>query len=789
MDSKKRVERKRFGRTLFGLRKSATDRIVEELEAQVREREEQLNRERSRRQERVGELQARTQELKAQIESKDRTVQQLIATKMELMERPGFEPKLDDEPVEKPRQQRLGDRLVAEGLVTPEQLETAMERQQKFGGRLGDILVELGFTPRERIAPILHQQGSKGRLGDMLVETGAITKDQLDRALEFQRKSGGLLGDILMSMRFIEPEKLYRHIATQYNLGRIGSEYMFAEVNKLPEAMARQYDAVVIHQDDNRYLVAVGHPLTDEAVVAIENVLGMPVQQVLATREEMEYFWKEAYQSELLRESTQKLAEEQPQNSAHITFTKPQLTVIGICAFLVLLSLGLDWLHTLIVINIAVQLFYFAMTLFKFMIIMYGTRDFAQIRFKQEEIDAIDERTLPVYTILVPMYKESEVIPHLLHNIEQLDYPKAKLDVRLLIEQDDIEAQEILQGMKLPPYYTTIVVPHSLPKTKPKACNYGLIRARGEYVVIYDAEDRPDPDQLKKVHAAFMRSPENTACIQAKLNYFNSDQNLLTRWFTHEYSMWFELLLPGVMQLNIPIPLGGTSNHFKMSVLKEINAWDPYNVTEDADLGIRLYKSGYSTAIVDSRTWEEANSRVGNWIRQRSRWIKGYMQTWLVHMRNPVRLWRELGPKGFLGFQVMVLATPMLPLLNPFYWVMLVLWYGWKLAWIPQFFPGLIYYLAAAEFLIGNFLFVFSNVAGVYWVIHDLEKRGDRTFSYGLVKYALLTPIYWVLMSIAAVKAAWQLITKPFYWEKTTHGLAKQNHPAGPGGGVSQGGG
>lgn len=197
------------------------------------------------------------------------------------------------------------------------------------------------------------------------------------------------------------------------------------------------------------------------------------------------------------------------------------------------------------------------MTLFKFMIIMFGTRENAQMRFTKEEIDAIDERSLPVYTILVPMYKESQVIPHLLSNIEQIDYPKAKLDVRLLIEQDDVEAQELLKEMDLPPYYTTIVVPHSLPKTKPKACNYGLIRARGEYVVIYDAEDRPDPDQLKKVHAAFVKNEDNCACIQAKLNYFNSDQNLLTRWFTHEYSMWFELLLPGVMQLDIPIPLGG----------------------------------------------------------------------------------------------------------------------------------------------------------------------------------------------------------------------------------------
>ncbi len=208
----------------------------------------------------------------------------------------------------------------------------------------------------------------------------------------------------------------------------------------------------------------------------------------------------------------------------------------------------------------------------------------------------MDERDLPIYTILVPMYKEAQVIPHLISNLENLDYPKAKLDVRLLIEEDDIETRELLESMDLPFYYTTLIVPDSLPKTKPKACNYGLIRARGEFVVIYDAEDRPDPDQLKKVIATFRKCPEEFACIQAKLNYFNSSQNWLTRWFTQEYSMWFELLLPGIMKLDVPIPLGGTSNHFKLSVLKELNAWDPYNVTEDADLGIRLYKHGYKTA-------------------------------------------------------------------------------------------------------------------------------------------------------------------------------------------------
>ncbi|MEK3750879.1 glycosyltransferase family 2 protein [Paenibacillus sp. FSL E2-8871] len=667
---------------------------------------------------------------------------------------------------------RIGDALLREGLITNEQLQEAIDYQTRFGGRLGDIIMKLEGVDREAIQLFTQQLPSKGRLGEMLVNTGQITQEQLDQALLFQQKSGGILGDILLSFRFIEPDQLYRAIATQNNMGRIGVEFSFEQEHKLPETMARAYNAIILNRHFNRYLVAVSSILSQEQVRELERYLDSPIEQVMATRDEMELFWKEVYVEELMLESTDKLIAEKPEDSAHITFTKRQTIGLLISGVLFVGGLIWDWLWTLIIFNIVVQIGYLLMSVFKYSILIYGAKESAQLRYTEEEIAAIDERALPVYSILVPIYKESNIIPQLIRNIENLDYPRSKLDVRLLIEEDDVEAQELLRTFKPPSYFTVLVVPHSLPKTKPKACNYGLIRARGEYVVIYDAEDRPDPDQLKKVYLAFQASQENVCCIQAKLNYYNSNQNLLTRWFTHEYSMWFELLLPGVMQLDIPIPLGGTSNHFKTDVLKKINAWDPYNVTEDADLGVRLYKEGYKTAIVDSRTWEEATSRAGNWIRQRSRWIKGYMQTWLVHMRNPVQLWRDLGAKGFFGFQAMVLATPMLPLLNPIFWTMLLLWYLAKVEIIPLFFPGPIYYFAAFELFIGNFIFVYSLTVGIYWVTRDLHNKGNKVFSFSLIKYTLLTPIYWVLMSIAAIKAAIQLVTKPFYWEKTTHGHA-----------------
>lgn len=666
---------------------------------------------------------------------------------------------------------RLGDILVERGWLAESNLQKALEYQRNNGGLLGNILVDFGWIEEEKVQQASQTIPRKGKIGEMLLDLGIITEEQLNQVLEFQKKSGGAIGEILLSLGMANSQTLYRLLASQQEIGRIGSQFDVDCQVRIPEELARQLQAIVVRANAQRVVVAVVKLLEPDHVRLLEGVLKGKIEQVLASYEEMERLWSLIYCHELMAISTEELARERPDQSAQTSFTKAQIIFIVVAIVAMMTGISFSWLKTVIVINILIQIMYFLVAMFKFLMIIQGTRKGAQIRITEEEIAAIDERNLPIYTILVPMYKESRVIPTLLENLDRMDYPKHKLDIRLLIEEDDLEAQELLREMELLSYYTTIVVPDSQPKTKPKACNYGLINARGEYVVIYDAEDRPDPDQLKKVHLAFMRSPANCCCIQAKLNYFNSGQNILTRWFTQEYSMWFELLLPGLMQLNIPIPLGGTSNHFKTGHLKKLNAWDPYNVTEDADLGIRLYVAGYTTGIVNSRTWEEANSQTINWIRQRSRWIKGYMQTYLVHMRNPLRFWRQVGARGMLGMQVIVLATPFLPLINPLLWLLVILWYMTHAQIIPQMFPGAIYYMAAAELIIGNFLFVFSHVVGTYWVIEDLHSQENYSLSYRLVKHALLTPVYWLLMSVAAYKAAAQLITKPFYWEKTEHGL------------------
>ena len=671
---------------------------------------------------------------------------------------------------------KLGERLIQANIISSEQLNRAIEYQKLHGGRLGDILVLLGYLSKETLEDFLKSNAKpKLPLGQMLVQNREITEAQLQEAIALQQKSGGRIGDILLFLGHVTPEVLYRYLATQSNLGRVGRRFDQKIVEQLPYELALKHNAIVINSRADACLIAVSEILSNAALNEIQEYLGKPVEQVLATMIEIENYWETVYGRKQSEDSVFKLYEEQPENSAIVTFSKSQrMTLIAVGVFLLLLLI-VNYHTALFVINIFFQTIYAIMTILKLYIVFKGSYRDAQLRFTEEELAAIDETELPVYTILVPVYKEKEVIKHLIQNIQNLDYPQYKLDVCILLEEDDVETIEVVRGMNLPHYFTPMIVPTTQPKTKPKACNYGLIRAKGKYVVIYDAEDRPEPDQLKKVFLSFKKLPPSYVCVQCKLNYFNSDQNALTRMFTQEYSMWFELLLVGILQIRTPVPLGGTSNHFKIDFLKEVGAWNPFNVTEDADLGIRLFKKGYQTAIVDSRTWEEANSKVSNWIRQRSRWIKGYMQTWLVHMRHPVQLYKACGLKGFIGYQAMVLGTPVLPLINPIFWSFMLLWYLTEAQWISSLFPGILYYIACFQLIFGNFMFIYTNAVGMYWVIRDCALKQKQPFSYGLIKYALLSPLYWFLMSVAAYKALFQLLIKPFYWEKTIHGLNLPN--------------
>jgi hypothetical protein len=436
-----------------------------------------------------------------------------------------------------------------------------------------------------------------------------------------------------------------------------------------------------------------------------------------------------------------------------------------IVSFLSLITFSFirDWHATLKFIIGSITVFYFADLFFGIFLIVRSFVKNPEIKITRNEIEKIKEKDLPRYTIFCPLYKEWQVLRQFVNAISKLDYPKNKLQVLLLLEENDERTIEEAKKANLPEYFNVLVVPHSQPKTKPKALNYGLKYADGKYAVIYDAEDVPEKDQLKKAFLAFQKIENNTICVQAKLNYYNPNQNLLTKLFTAEYSLWFDLTLTGLQSINAPIPLGGTSNHFRVTELKKLKGWDPFNVTEDCDLGIRLAKRGYTTKIINSTTYEEANSNYLNWIRQRSRWIKGYIQTYLVHMRNPKQFIATLKKPDLLTFQLIVGTKILSNFINPFMWLTTISYFlfrPWIGTTIESFYPPVILYL-------GVFCLVFGNFVYIYYYMIGLAKRNH----YEIIKYVFLIPFYWWGMSIAAWKALYEMVYKPHYWAKTVHGL------------------
>ncbi|MBS0246853.1 MAG: glycosyltransferase [Proteobacteria bacterium] len=375
----------------------------------------------------------------------------------------------------------------------------------------------------------------------------------------------------------------------------------------------------------------------------------------------------------------------------------------------------------------------------------------------------LSDRDLPVYSVIAAIYREATSVGGLLAAFERLDYPAEKLDVIIAVEADDRETRRALAAVKTRLPFTVIKVPPSGPRTKPKALNVALPFARGTFTVIYDAEDRPDPGQLRMVLRRFLSGGRNLACVQARLCIDNTDDGWLARYFTAEYASQFDLFLPGLARMHIPLPLGGSSNHFHTATLRKVGAWDPYNVTEDADLGMRLARRGFRAAMVDSTTYEEAPARLGAWLRQRTRWFKGWMQTWLVHMREPRQLWRDLGPCGFIAFNLIVGGTALAALVHPVFVATLtytiaysdVLWTGDRLS---LFLLGMFHGIAAVCGYMGS--------AYLGWL--GLARRDLSSSAWVL----LLTPLHWMLLSTAAWRAVYQLFADPFAWEKTEHGLA-----------------
>lgn len=607
-------------------------------------------------------------------------------------------------------------------------------------------------------SPLWHLQAA-----ELLVERGLLSAGALAAAISDQLKWQSTLGEVLIGKGLVRPLDYYRAFAEVHGVAFVD---LVAEPPDTSLIVADDRDAyarlqmIPWQRNDGRTVIAAVE-IGDSQRRFAEARYGDDHSFVITSP--FDIFWQiqSHFRASDSTEARDALLRWRPEHSAQVTMARSQKTVMIGLALLYLCFLATEPRACLVATMAAITLLYTITFSFKFLLTWLGASRSVDMDITPGALADLTDADLPIYTVLVPMYREARVLPLLVSALTKLDYPASKLEVKLVLEEDDRETIEAAKALHPPGTFEIVRVPPSQPKTKPKACNYGLLFARGEFVTIYDAEDQPEPDQLKKAVIAFRRGGDKLACVQARLNYFNRSENWLTRMFTLEYSQWFDFLLPGLDRLKMPIPLGGTSNHFRLSVLRDVRAWDPFNVTEDADLGIRLAQEGYSIGVINSTTFEEANGVLPSWIRQRSRWIKGYMQTWLVHMRRPANLSRNIGLKGTFCFHFFIGAPPLLMLMNPIVWTITI---GFYLLHNTQFgwlFPQPIGALATFNLFFANLLLIyFGVVAALKRRYHDLVPTG------------ILQPLYWVLHSVAAYKALWQLITNPHFWEKTEHGTS-----------------
>lgn len=364
------------------------------------------------------------------------------------------------------------------------------------------------------------------------------------------------------------------------------------------------------------------------------------------------------------------------------------------------------------------------------------------------------DEELPVYSILIPLRDEAAMVPQLFAAMWALDYPPTRLDIKFVVEAASPQTLAAVRAMLGDPRVSLVPVPDAAPRTKPKALDYALPLCSGEFVVVYDAEDIPDPDQLWKAAVRFRDTPE-LACLQAELLIDNDHHGWLAALFAAEYAALFRVFLPALARWRLPVPLGGTSNHFRLEALRRLGGWDAYNVTEDADLGVRLARRAMRVDMLDSTTREHAPTRLRAWLGQRSRWMKGWMQTFIVHNRDPRRLFSELGFGKTLAFEVLVLGMILAPMLHSALLIHLVL----------QVLTGeaLFYKSGWGALYAGIMLLGFVSAIALTTVGLARSRR------LRLLPQLLLLPAYWLLMSFATLRALNGLVLTPFHWFKSTH--------------------
>ncbi|MDB6182405.1 glycosyltransferase family 2 protein [Paracoccus fistulariae] len=607
------------------------------------------------------------------------------------------------------------------------------------------------------------------KLGQILLEDGAIDSGDLLKAVVMRQRQNVPLGQILLAQGWVTPQALLSALSRQWRTGVVDAEKTPADPRLIDEAGAEfclNHGILPWRRIGGVTWVATSRPDAFEAIRReLPRQFGQ-VRMLLCSEDQAHAAILASRRTTLIRRAEMRVpADESCRTRNESRMGRLALTAIAVLALglwlapVLVLSLLVGWTVLTLVTQSALKVAAFIASLKQAADERARIAALAQGRKPSEEMSG----PLPVISVMVPLFKEQDIAENLVKRLSRLDYPRELTDIILVTEATDQVTRETLAATELPRWIRTVEVPPGPIQTKPRALNYALNFCRGEIVGIWDAEDRPDPDQLHKVARRFRLAPPEVACLQGALDYYNPHTNWLARCFTIEYAAWFRVLLPGVARLGLVVPLGGTTLFFRRDALNEVDAWDAWNVTEDADLGVRLVRRGYRTEILDTTTDEEANCRALPWVKQRSRWLKGYAMTWGVHMRDPVALWRDLGPWRFLGFQVQFFGSLSQYLLSP------LLWSFWLLAFgLPHPLQAPLTDLLGGTALTVLFaIFVGSELLSIavgMWAVRGKKHRH-------LLAWVPTLHLYFPLGCLAGWKAIYEVVVKPFYWDKTQHGV------------------
>lgn len=596
-------------------------------------------------------------------------------------------------------------------------------------------------------------------LDDILVEMGVLTRDEQLRLLAIQKQCAAPFHQVCIAEGAVTPRQLLRAQAAKW----AALELTLAETPPDEDLTALidpkfclEHKVVPWLKLGKTLVIATSRPETfQEFRASLPEDTG-PVVLGVATDEDLHRVIADAHAQTLVQDAEATVEDAESCRGMHVIASPRQMVAaaaIGLCVAVMILAFP--------AVFYGLAVFWAGLTLI-LVALLKAAACIARLTAppKQAAVPFLPPDALPRMSVLVPLYQETGIAETLITRLQALSYPKSKLDVLLVLEEDDLKTRDTLARTCLSPWMRTICVPAGALTTKPRAMNYALDFCDGDIVGIYDAEDDPAPGQLEDVATQFAHAPADVACLQGILDFYNPRANWLARCFTVEYASWFRIILPGLARMGFAIPLGGTTVFFRRDALIEVGRWDAHNVTEDADLGVRLARRGYRTEMVDTVTLEEANCRWWPWVRQRSRWLKGYMSTYRVHMRKPVALLRDLGLKRFVGFQILFLGALSQFVLAPVLWSLWLVVFGFAHPldiWLP---PDALLMLTT--------LFLLTEGLGLVIGAAAVSSPRHRH----LLPWIPTLMFYFPLGCVAAYKALGELLRNPFFWDKTEHGHA-----------------